>query len=122
MGQLKEIQNEDYGLVVAGDDREWEEAFEFMTKTKAPKGKKKPKLVRLNRVEMVVKTIKDELDGPIKFADVVRMADEHFVAQGGKCKSNAKRIGQVVSNVVGVLKLFGVINVKGDTLSPITEE
>ncbi len=123
VGQLKEIQNEDYGLVVAvTDEREWEEAFEFMTITKVPKGAKTPKVKRLNREEMVVKTIKDELGGPIKMADVAKIADENFVAQGGGCKTHIKRVVQVVSDVVAILEAFGVVKAKGDELLPVKEE
>ena len=115
VGQIKEVCNKDYAIVVALDDREWEEAFEFMTKTKPPKGFKS-KVVRLTREEVVAKTIRS-LKKAVKKAEIIKKADVSYSEQGGRCTSNEKKTAGAVDLVTGILISFDVVKVDGEKVS-----
>jgi len=113
-GQLKEIQNEKYGLVVTVHDKEWEQAFEHMTPCAAPKrAKSKPKL---NRQQCVMKVLKG-LKKPTPMGTVLKLSDEAFVDQGGKRKGNADQVKKYLDTILEVLVYFGKAKVEGKMVS-----
>jgi hypothetical protein len=112
-GQLLEIQNEEWGVFISEKGQEWEVDLQFATLCKAPNvGKQR----RLSRDEVVMKIIKGLGDKDGNILEICEKADEYYARQGGKCKSDMKKIENSMNRILEVLKYFHVLEIHGEAI------